>query len=432
MGFNPGSHSGRLEWVRPEQTIGGVFYPETTGSWSVGINPGRWTGEVKDLHNIDYYKSIPGLDMTATTQSIRPEGSNITGMRSYQSINEYLKELELGRVKPGFNSQSSSSYPLWGNAIKKGQASGYEPPGGGIWYGAFYQDGGEKRQPTSWLDYANPMNWGVYTYDDAGTFDQAFAKARGEGQDEFMWYGTRYNTQLAQPQTSGTTSAPKPAVTTKPNVPAIDLEALKRGIQAVESANGKLMKNPESSATGLYGQLFSELTGTGLYSGTRDAFALDLDAQNRIFDERFNNGINGNPSLSRNARDLYVEYLPVLQKNKISIDELAALSNFLGRQGTRNYLGYVLRDGKTLAQALPALYGPNAQYKNKTPEAYLEKYRIGRDQEFKKGGEKIQHPSYDTAKSFSKAWMQARKDLGKGKSFSYGGIVYKTSTTKGY
>jgi hypothetical protein len=57
-----------------------------------------------------------------------------------------------------------------------------------------YQKGGEK---TSWLDYANPFNWGVYTYDDAGTFGEAFAKAREEGQDQFMYYGDRYTTELA-------------------------------------------------------------------------------------------------------------------------------------------------------------------------------------------------------------------------------------------
>ncbi len=57
-----------------------------------------------------------------------------------------------------------------------------------------YQKGGEK---TSWLDYGNPFNWGVYTYDDAGTFGEAFAKAREEGQDQFMYYGDRYTTELA-------------------------------------------------------------------------------------------------------------------------------------------------------------------------------------------------------------------------------------------
>jgi len=72
-----------------------------------------------------------------------------------------------------------------------------------------YQSRGE----TSWLDYANPMNWGVYTYDDAGTFDQAFAAARKDGKDEFMWYGNRYTTELA----------PTPAKKEKPKSNILDL-----------------------------------------------------------------------------------------------------------------------------------------------------------------------------------------------------------------
>ena len=67
-----------------------------------------------------------------------------------------------------------------------------------------YEDGGptdpvppkKKQEPTSMTDYINPMNWFVSNLDDAGTFNQAFAKARNEGMDEFMWYGTRYTTDL--------------------------------------------------------------------------------------------------------------------------------------------------------------------------------------------------------------------------------------------
>jgi len=58
------------------------------------------------------------------------------------------------------------------------------------------QEGEEKYQPTSFVDYLNPMNWGVSNRDDAGSFDEAFAAARNAGDDEFMWYGNRYNTKL--------------------------------------------------------------------------------------------------------------------------------------------------------------------------------------------------------------------------------------------
>jgi LysM repeat protein len=55
-----------------------------------------------------------------------------------------------------------------------------------------------KKEPTSWYDYINPFNWGAPNYDDAGTFKQAFRKARIEDQNDFMYYGDRYSSDLAQ------------------------------------------------------------------------------------------------------------------------------------------------------------------------------------------------------------------------------------------
>ena len=96
------------------------------------------------------------------------------------------------------------------DVFKKSWWHGYKPVkqlGGSL---PSYQTRGE----TSWLDYANPMNWGVYTYDDAGTFDQAFAAARKDGRDEFMWYGDRYTTEVA----------PTPAKKEKPKSNMLDLD----------------------------------------------------------------------------------------------------------------------------------------------------------------------------------------------------------------
>lgn len=81
-----------------------------------------------------------------------------------------------------------------GRILEKNWWSGYKPIkayGGSL---PKAQDGGEE---TSWTDYINPYNWGVTDRDDDGTFNQAFRAARNAGEDEFMWYGTRYNTELA-------------------------------------------------------------------------------------------------------------------------------------------------------------------------------------------------------------------------------------------
>ena len=52
-----------------------------------------------------------------------------------------------------------------------------------------------------------------------------------------------------------------------------------------------------------------------------------------------------------------VVYKKVLEDKGIPFnytdDEISALSNLLGRQGTREYFGYVLRDGRSLADVFP-------------------------------------------------------------------------------
>ena len=138
------------------------------------------------------------------------------------------------------------------------------------------------------------------------------------------------------------------------------------------------MINPESTATGLYGQRFSELEEGKLYEGTRDEFAKDLEAQNRIFDMRLNEGIKSNKTtpLLKDAFDLTNEYKDQLgDKWNYSYEDLIALSNFLGRGGTREFLGNVIRDGKTLEEVYPTKFGKDAKQANKTPYEYLEKTR---------------------------------------------------------
>ena len=170
-----------------------------------------------------------------------------------------------------------------------------------------------------------------------------------------------------------------------PDVPKFDIEVdrekLQKGVMAVESLNGILMKNPQTSATGLYGQLFGEIENTEMLKGvTRDEFAKDIELQNRVWEER----LKGNPKMFKEKRtgllqdgvDIYNEYKPQLgDKLTYTPTELAALSNFLGRQGTRILMGDVMRDGMSMAEALPTFYGANAEYDNKTPEQYIREFR---------------------------------------------------------
>ena len=171
--------------------------------------------------------------------------------------------------------------------------------------------------------------------------------------------------------------------TIKEKPKGLNIEGLKKGISQAESLGGTLMMNSQSTATGLYGQRFSELEGTDIYSGSRDDFAKDLEAQNRVFELRLNKGINGKGGLIQDAEDLYTEYSPQIKNFKYSKEDLIALTNFLGRQGTRNYLGYHIRDGKPLSEALPNIYGKSAKQANKKPSEYLKVIR----EYYKTGGE---------------------------------------------
>lgn len=166
----------------------------------------------------------------------------------------------------------------------------------------------------------------------------------------------------------------------------VNFEDLEKGIRHVESLDGILMKNAQSSATGFYGDLFDTIE----YNGTRDEFAKDTKFQKEYFRRRFDGDIEDVPGLRSNGVDLYNEYNEV--DHNLSPLEIAALSNMLGRQGTRKYLGNVIRDGKTLEEVFPKLYGEDRQkgkdgkpLKNKTPQEYLELFNKALKQ--KKGGE---------------------------------------------
>ena len=158
---------------------------------------------------------------------------------------------------------------------------------------------------------------------------------------------------------------------------SVSFDDLEKGIRHVESINGTLMKNKQSSASGYYGDLFDNIT----YDGTRDEFIADIDFQKKRFKQRYNGEIKDVPGLKSNGIDIYNEY-----KNQVDFTytptEIAALSNLLGRQGTRKYFGNVLRDGETLESVFPNLYGDERQLgadgkplENKTPEQYIQKFK---------------------------------------------------------
>ena len=150
----------------------------------------------------------------------------------------------------------------------------------------------------------------------------------------------------------------------------INISDLMRGVSEAESAGGILMINPYSSATGQYGQLYSEIKDLPFMQGvSRDEFSKDKDLQDAVFQMRVEGNLPNVPSLEKNAYDLTDEYAPQLgDKWNFTLDEVAAISNYLGRQGARQYFASI-RDGVE--------YMPKGL--NKPVAEYLNIYRQGRD-----------------------------------------------------
>lgn len=163
-------------------------------------------------------------------------------------------------------------------------------------------------------------------------------------------------------------------------------DELRDNISRVESSSGAQMWNkaPGASATGMWGQLTDNDRFKELYPGTRMEFAADVPAQRKMYDDRVNkNNSIVKSALMHDAGDLTDEYRPQLGPKglwKYTYEDIAALSNLLGRDGTRKYFGYVLRDGKSLEEVFPKKYGKNRVYaKNKTPQEYLDIVNKNRD-----------------------------------------------------
>ena len=123
-----------------------------------------------------------------------------------------------------------------------------------------------------------------------------------------------------------------------------------RGIMQVESSGGNPDEfiNPGSSATGMYQQLYKQVKDLPVMQGVdRQGFAADTALQNKVMGMRFLDDLPGVTGELRNARDLTERFQPQFgDKWNYRPDEVAAMTYFIGRQGTINYLNHLLKGGK--------------------------------------------------------------------------------------
>jgi hypothetical protein len=138
---------------------------------------------------------------------------------------------------------------------------------------------------------------------------------------------------------------------------------VKKGLRRVESSDGINMINPTSTATGLYGQLYSEIKDLPLLKNvSREQFAADTTLQNAVLDMRWKGEIPEVPGLKDNAEYLSKRYSDV--NKDLTFNEIAAMSNLTGRQGAIDYFRS-LRHNTDFK--LPGV--------NKTPSEYIDSYR---------------------------------------------------------
>ena len=132
---------------RYNRIVGKTNIIEGPSEWGVTTRPGLYRGDIPDIPNKAYLRSIPGMQMSNSAAGVFPKESIrigeefVRGTRSYQSLNDYLKRLDLGRVSSGMNTQSPEAFGFWKSALEKGKATGFHG-GQSSFNAALYQDGG--------------------------------------------------------------------------------------------------------------------------------------------------------------------------------------------------------------------------------------------------------------------------------------------------
>lgn len=144
----------------------------------------------------------------------------------------------------------------------------------------------------------------------------------------------------------------------------VEINQFKDAIIAPENSGKRnyVAMNPESSATGAYQILYNPMkdelaTKYGVRS--RQDFANNPSVQEEVMDQL-------TIKYALDAIDLEKEYAPQLGDKMPKQHEVMALIHYLGRGRTREYLGYVLRDGKDEMSVMPAYVA------NMPPSKYLE------------------------------------------------------------
>lgn len=113
-----------------------------------------------------------------------------------------------------------------------------------------------------------------------------------------------------------------------------DSSAFKKAISQIESNSGKYQSNRSSSAAGRYHFLYNNIKDLPELKGTTKLeFINDSVLQESVMDKALLGQLKGYPHYIFHAQDLKDTY-----NSDLSNEELAAITHFLGKSGSRKYL----------------------------------------------------------------------------------------------
>jgi soluble lytic murein transglycosylase-like protein len=250
----------------------------------------------KLIRNRYDYVSPETLERAQTLFDLRPSGTVNAMADKFHSNTRILDFMK--PTKSNFNllatelNKLPAMVPIGVAGAAGAAALPQEKYGGESLYKA--QDGKE----TSWSDYINPMNWGVSDRDDDGDFKQAFRAARQAGEDEFMWHGTRYTTELK--------AAPTTTTSTKPAAPkGITPELLVRQAYRESTFNPKAVSPAGYKGLGQIGdQVIKDYKKANNITGTIDPFNIkqNSDVHKYSMNELYNSSFINKPGQSEEVR----------------------------------------------------------------------------------------------------------------------------------
>jgi len=189
---------------------------------------------------------------------------------------------------------------------------------------------------------SNKISMKGVDHDVIGVSDRGDVKHMKPG-GEYRFSGKTV-TEFPVYQGSGQFNIPKEAYNAQ-----MDTTAFIRALAGVESDLNYRAQNPTSSAVGGHQFLWNLLKKDPNLSGvTKEQYMFDEDLQNETMRRALTESVAGGNPYMKDIADIREEYSPQIPgfDDMFSDLDLLLMRHLKGRQGSREYLGHTIRDGR--------------------------------------------------------------------------------------